>query len=648
VISDSTSGATIYYTTNGSTPTTSSTQYTGPVAVSSSETINAIAVAPYYLQSTVATVAYGIGPLVATPTFSVPGSTYTSVQTVALADSTSAATIYYTTNGSTPTTNSTQYTTPITVGVSETINAIATASAHSPSAVASASYTITLPAATPTFSPVAGTYTSIQTVTISDTTPGAIIYYAINGVATTSSTQYTGAITVGVSETLSAIAVATGYSQSAGGTAAYTINLPTAATPTFSPVAGTYTSIQTVTISDTTPSSTIFYTINGGSPTQYSTPITVGVSETINANATATGYNQSATGIAAYVINLPVAATPTFSPAAGTYTSTQTVTISDTTPSAAIYYTTDGTTPTTSSPRYSSAVTVSSSETIKAIATATGFSTSSVGTAAYTITPPAATPTFSVAGGTYTSTQTVALSDTTPAATIYYTTNGTTPTTGSTLYSGAITVGVSETINAIAVATGYAQSSTGTAAYVINLPPSFQVSVNPTSLTIVAGQSGTATFTVTPQFGFNSPVNLTCTGLPSEATCSFSPVSLTPNGAAVSSTLTIATTAPTASVEMPFGDPRAPLYAILFPGLVTILGFAAGRRRMLRGTQLLAVLALLVIFAGVTACGGGGSQASTSNPGTPVGSYTTSVSATSAGGSGPSNGPVSLNVVITH
>ena len=86
------------------------------------------------------------------------------------------------------------------------------------------------------------------------------------------------------------------------------------------------------------------------------------------------------------------AATPTFSPAAGAYASAQTVTISDTTTGATIYYTTDGTTPTASSAKYTGVITVSSTETIKAIATATGYSNSAVASATYTIT--AAAPTL--------------------------------------------------------------------------------------------------------------------------------------------------------------------------------------------------------------------------------------------------------------
>jgi hypothetical protein len=162
-------------------------------------------------------------------------------------------------------------------------------------------------------------------------------------------------------------------------------------------------------------------------------------------------------------------ATPTLTPVSGTYTGSQSVNISDATTSAKIYYTTNGTTPTTSSTVYAGPITVSGSETIEAIAVASGLTNSAVGSATYTIqqgtTGP---PAFSPAAGTYTATQSVTISDTTSGATIYYTTNGTTPTTASTVYAGPISVSTSETLQAIAVASGQAVSGVATAAYTIS------------------------------------------------------------------------------------------------------------------------------------------------------------------------------------
>jgi hypothetical protein len=93
-----------------------------------------------------------------------------------------------------------------------------------------------------------------------------------------------------------------------------------------------------------------------------------------------------------YGTSLPQAATPTFSPPAGSYSSTQTVSLSCSTPSSSIYFTIDGSTPTFpitgTTTLYSGPLTVSASETIKAIGVASGFSNSAVGSAAYTIGAP--------------------------------------------------------------------------------------------------------------------------------------------------------------------------------------------------------------------------------------------------------------------
>jgi glucosylceramidase len=186
----------------------------------------------------------------------------------------------------------------------------------------------------------------------------------------------------------------------------------------------------------------------------------------------ASGYLNSSVATGTFTINLPAAATPTFSVAPGTYTAAQTVSLSDSTTGASIYYTTNGTTPTSGSTLYSSSspIAVSSTTTIHAIAVAGGYSTSAVATGTFTINiPVAATPAFSVAPGSYTAAQTVSLTDSTAGASIYYTTNGATPTTGSTLYSSSSPIAVSSTttINAIAVASGYSTSAVATGTFTI-------------------------------------------------------------------------------------------------------------------------------------------------------------------------------------
>ncbi len=147
-ITDATSGATIYYTTDGTLPTTSSPQYTGPITMSSSEAVIAIAAAPGYTNSEWASGVYLINNVLPTPTILPAGGTYDTSQTVTIREWLNTD-VYYTTDGTTPTTSSTRYTGPFTVNSTETINAIVIASPYTNSAVATAAYTITPTTATP-------------------------------------------------------------------------------------------------------------------------------------------------------------------------------------------------------------------------------------------------------------------------------------------------------------------------------------------------------------------------------------------------------------------------------------------------------------------------------------------------------------------
>jgi hypothetical protein len=317
---------------------------------------------------------------------------------------------------------------------------------------------------TPLFFPVGGRYTSGQSVTITDATAGAAIYYTTNGTTPTkASALYTTPIAVASTETLKAMGVASGYSNSSIATATFTI---AAAVPVFSPKPATYTSTQSVTISDSTSGATIYYTTDGSTPTtssnRYTAPIAVTSTETIKAIAASPGYSNSAVATALYTI---AAVAPVFSPKAGTYTASQSVSMTDTTAGASIYYTTDGTKPTTSSTLYNGPITVATTQNVKAIAVATGYGSSSVTSAAYIIAVP--TPIFSPKTGTYTSAQSVAITDSMSGAAIYYTIDGTSPTPASNLYTGPLTVSSTTTLKAIAVASGYSNSAVASGTFTI-------------------------------------------------------------------------------------------------------------------------------------------------------------------------------------
>jgi len=161
------------------------------------------------------------------------------------------------------------------------------------------------------------------------------------------------------------------------------------------------------------------------------------------------------------------ATAPSISPNGGSFASSQSVTLSTSTPSATIYYTLDGSAPTTSSTQYSGAITISKETTLKAIASAPGFLQSSVSSATFTFTNQTPSPTFTPSPGTYMSAQSVTLSDTDAAAKIYYSTDGSTPSAASTVYTGAIQVSSSETIKAIAIDPSLQDSNIITGAYVI-------------------------------------------------------------------------------------------------------------------------------------------------------------------------------------
>ncbi|MGJ8677688.1 MAG: chitobiase/beta-hexosaminidase C-terminal domain-containing protein [Akkermansiaceae bacterium] len=145
---------------------------------------------------------------------------------------------------------------------------------------------------------------------------------------------------------------------------------------------------------------------------------------------------------------------PVMTPTGGQYETAQNVTITAET-GAVIYYTTDGSDPTTSSTEYTGAISVSSSLELRAIATFDG-NTSAVRTISYTIGSQVATPVISPASGDFLLSQEVSISTTTADALLYYTIDGSSPLTSTTriLYTDPFDIDTTTTVLAAGIKAG--------------------------------------------------------------------------------------------------------------------------------------------------------------------------------------------------
>lgn len=170
-----------------------------------------------------------------------------------------------------------------------------------------------------------------------------------------------------------------------------------------------------------------------------------------------------------------------------------------------------------------------------------------------------------------------------------------------------------------------------------NQPPTFSLSSgsSSTSDTVTPGQTATYNFDLIPADGFTGTVNFTCTGAPSEASCSVSP---NPANVTGTSSVAISASVPTqaASTLFPFTpNPSSPtpvfeyLVAAVVLLSILLLCFPSARLKLSWKTAS-AALAILFMLAAAAACGGGSSsQRQPSNPGTPPGTYTLTVTGTS-------------------
>ena len=400
-ITDSTSGSSIYYTTDGSTPSPgqgTTQQYTTSLTLNATTTVNAMATAPGDSNSAMATATYTLlSQPAAKPTISPNGGKISTTQPVSISDASSGAGIYFTTDGSMPSPGvgtTQQYSAPLTLPASAVVKAIASGNGYTTSPTAVASFTVQR-VAEPAISPKAGAISTTQTISISDATGGATIYYTTDGSTPSpglgTTKQYPGAFLLTSSGVVKAIATEATYENSQIASGNYT--LQRVSTPTFSPKSGTVSTAQAINISDTTSGATIYYTTDGSTPTpgmgttkKYSTAFTLSASATVKAIATANGSLNSGQVSTSYICQRAVK--PAFTPAGGSISPTQTITMNDATSGAQIYYTTDGSTPSPgigTTKQYTSPLTLSASATVKSIAVAAGYVNSPMATAVYTV-----------------------------------------------------------------------------------------------------------------------------------------------------------------------------------------------------------------------------------------------------------------------
>jgi hypothetical protein len=464
-MSSSTPSATIFYTVDGTTPTVTSTQYTAPITISTDSTVKAIASAPGYIQSAVTSATFTFTNQVPPITFTPAPGTYLNAQTVTLADADASAKIYYTLDGSAPSSASTLYTGPIQVAVTETINAVAIDPALQNSNVGKASYVIqnggnainfgtgfsSTAGLTLNGSAVADNDTRLQLTNGGTSQAGSVFWNApinIQAFTTTFEFQLSNAQGNGITFTIQNMGPTALGGSSAGlgyqdiqksvavkfnfydyqgegsdSTGVYTDGeppvLPTVDISPSGIQLGSGDSIQATITYDGT--NLILNLLDLVTNDTFTMKQAINIPQVVGGNTAYVGFTGGTGGLSASQKILTwtystQSVPPAFTPPAGTYASAQSVALSSGTSDALIYYTTDGSTPSASSTKYSGPVAVSSSETINSIAISPTLGTSNAASAAYVIQGTTTQAAFTLsgssipslsAGGTGTSTITV-------------------------------------------------------------------------------------------------------------------------------------------------------------------------------------------------------------------------------------------------
>jgi hypothetical protein len=479
------------------------------------------------------------------------------------------------------------------------------------------------PASAPALSLAAGSYKGTQSLTIADATPNAVIYYTTDGsTPNTGSTQYTGAIAVSQSETVSAIAVAPGYSSSVVASAYYTILLPTTPAITWpAPAAIIYGTPLSASQLDATASvlGTFAYSPASGA-------VLGAGQQTLTATFTPTdnlGYtiaNASVTIVvnqATPTITWPAPAAITFGTALGASQLNATSSVAGTMAYSPAARTVLG----------------AGSQTLKVTFTPTDPTDYTVSNATATLTVNKATPTNVVTSSASTAfvsnpvtfTAMLASSAGTPTGTVTFL-DGTTQLGTGTLTAGVATYSTSSlTAGAHPVTASYAGDTNFGAVTSSALTETIEdftfsaPSGGSTSATVSPGGTANYTLAVTPPDGGTSvsDITITVSGLPTGATATFNPTSVPAGSGPTNVTLSVGV--PTTAAVKSGGSqavvyqPKAGRFPLSLGHLVLPLLGLRRLRRAFRGKALLLILALAgtACLAAFSGCGGGSSKTTT-------------------------------------
>jgi outer membrane protein assembly factor BamB len=273
-------------------------------------------------------------------------------------------------------------------------------------------------------------------------------------------------------------------------------------------------------------------------------------------------------------------------------------------------------------------------------------------------------PVSAAYGASETLTATVASTAGTPGGTITFSSGSTALGTGTLNSSGVATlttttlpVGTDTVTATYAAAGNFAASSSPPVTLTVTGPPvtpvgSYTVSANPTSLTVAAGGAATTTLTFTPTGGYSGTIALSCSNLPTNASCAFAQkqVTLSGNNQSVNLGLTINMTAQQAAKHAPQSPLDPALFALVFwwPGGLTGLAVCIRRRTLVKtrpSWQLyLLLLSMCALAAGLSSCGTSGNV----NGATSTATSQVTVAATGTSGTVVSTQTVALTLNMTQ